>query len=60
MKIVAQGSQIEVVERDRSMVGANYRYVKIKNRDGAYDKICAEWELTMFRAGAHTIAARLP
>ena len=40
------------------MARANYRYVKIKNRDGAvyilrYDKIRAEL------ARAHTIAVRL-
>ena len=54
----------EVVEETDQWYGANYRYVKVRNRDGAvsilrYDKIRAEWELTMFRsARAHTIATR--
>jgi hypothetical protein len=46
---------IEVAENVDQWHGADYRYVKVRGRDGSiyilrHDEIRAEWELTMYQA----------
>jgi hypothetical protein len=46
---------VDVVETLDQWFGPDYRYVKVLGDDGGlyivrFDELCAEWELTMFKA----------